>query len=313
MGAGESTQLSELRDLIARWTTGDGDHLTAIPSLCLIRYSSPSTRDSGVLSPSLCVCAQGQGEVVLGAETYSFAPGHHLVSSLELPIAARIVGATSAKPCLGLRLCFDPATIGPLIDEAGLTAPPQGPSERGLYLAPTPPCLLDAVLRLVRLLRRPVEIPVLAPMIEREILFRLLLEESSAVLHRMAQAESPPQRIAVAVVWLRTHFRESFRIDDLARQAGMSTSSFHQWFREITGMSPLQYQKLRRLQEARILLRGERDDVGTVSRRVGYESSSQFSREYTRLFGNPPVQEISKRISAKAQPNSLTCKGIPRL
>src|SRR5215468_7493906 len=148
MGAGESTQLSELRDLIARWTTGDGDHLTAIPSLCLIRYSSSSTSDSGLLSPSLCVGAQGQGEVVLGAETYCFAPGHHLVSSLELPIAARIVGATSAKPCLGLRLCFDPATIGPLIDEARLTATPQGPSERGLYLAPTSPRLLDALVRL---------------------------------------------------------------------------------------------------------------------------------------------------------------------
>jgi len=304
MATDESTLLSELRGLITRWTPGDGDHQTAIPSLCLIRYSSSLTNDSGVLSPSLCVCVQGQGEVVLGAETYCFGPGHHLVSSLELPISARILGATSAKPCLGLRLCFDPATIGPLIDEARLTAPPQGPSERGLYLAPTSPCLLDAVLRLVRLLRRPVEIPVLAPMIEREILFRLLLEESSAVLHRMAQAESPPQRIAIAIVWLRKHFRESFRIDDLARQAGMSTSSFRQWFREITGMSPLQYQKRRRLQEARILLRSQRNGVGTVSRRVGYESSSQFSREYIRLFGNPPVQEIGKKISSKADPNS---------
>src|SRR5215470_557046 len=304
MGTDESTQLSELRELIARWTTGDGDHQTAIPSLCLIRYSSSLTSDSGLLSPSLCVCAQGQGEVVLGAETYCFAPGHHLVSSLVLPIAARIVGAASAKPCLGLRLCFVPATRRPLIDEARLTVTQHGPAERGLYLAPTSPRLLDALVRLVRLLRHPVEIPVLAPMIEREILFRLLLEESSAVLHRMAQAESPPQRIAAAVVWLRTHFRESVRIDGLARQACMSTSSFHQWFREITGMSPLQYQKQRRLQEARILLRSERKDVGTVSRRVGYESSSQFSREYTRLFGNPPVQEISKRISSKANPNS---------
>jgi len=304
MAADEGAQLSELRELIARSTTGDGDHQTAIPSLCVIRYSSSLTSDSGILSPSLCVCAQGQGEVVLGVETYCFAPGDHLVSSLELPISARILGATSAKPCLGLRLCFDPATIGPLIEEARLSAPPLGSSERGLYVAPTPACLLDAVLRLVRLLRCPIEIPVLAPMLEREILFRLLLEESSAVLHRMAQAESPPQRIAVAIVWLRKHFRESFRIDDLARQAGMSTSSFHQWFREITGMSPLQYQKQRRLQEARILLRSERNDVGTVSRRVGYESSSQFSREYTRLFGNPPMQEISKRISSKADTKS---------
>ena len=304
MGTGEDLQISELRELIARWTPGNGYHQTAIPSLYLIRYSCSSTPESRILSPSLGICAQGHGEIVLGEEIYSFAPGHHRVNSLELPISSRILDATSTKPCLGLRLCFDPAGIAPLIEEARLTAPPQGPSERGLYLAPTPPCLLDAVLRLVRLLRRPVEIPVLAPMIEREILFRLLLEESSAVLHRMAQAESQPQRIAVAIVWLRKHFRESFRIDDLARQAGMSTSSFHQWFREITGMSPLQYQKQLRLQEARSILRNERNDVGTVSRRVGYASSSQFSREYSRLFGTPPVREISKGNSPKASPDS---------
>jgi transcriptional regulator GlxA family with amidase domain len=133
---------------------------------------------------------------------------------------------------------------------------------------------------------------VLAPMIEREILFRLLLDRSSAVLHRIAQAESQPQRIAVAIAWLRNNYRQAIRIEDLARRAGMSASSFHQWFGDITGMSPLQYQKQLRLQEARSILRNERLDVGTVSRRVGYESSSQFSREYSRLFGNPPVREI---------------------
>jgi transcriptional regulator GlxA family with amidase domain len=131
-------------------------------------------------------------------------------------------------------------------------------------------------------------------MIEREILFRVLLEEASTGLHRMAEADSPPQRISIAILWLRKHFRESFRVDDLAQQAGMSGSSFRQWFRSITGMSSLQYQKQLRLQEARSILRNERMDIGTVSRRVGYESSSQFSREYSRLFGNPPVREISK-------------------
>jgi transcriptional regulator GlxA family with amidase domain len=155
--------------------------------------------------------------------------------------------------------------------------------------------LLDAVLRLVRLLQSPAEISVLAPMIEREILFRLLLEEGSIVLHRLAQANSPPQRIGIAIVWLRNHFRESLRVEDLARRSGMSASSFHQWFRAITGMSPLQYQKRLRLQEARSILRNDREDVGTVSRRVGYESSSQFSREYSRLFGNPPVRDVSNR------------------
>jgi transcriptional regulator GlxA family with amidase domain len=135
---------------------------------------------------------------------------------------------------------------------------------------------------------------VLAPMFEREILFRLLLDDSSVMLHRMAQANSPPHRIGVAIVWLKRHFREAFSINDLARRVGMSASGFHQWFRMITGMSPLQYQKQLRLQEARSILRNERTDVGTVSRRVGYESPSQFSREYSRLFGIPPVREISE-------------------
>src|SRR5215472_1645885 len=279
-------------------------HQTAIPSLYLIRYSCSSTPESHILSPSFGICAQGHGEIVLGEEIYSFAPRDHRVNSVELPISSRILDATSTKPCLGVRLCFDPAGIAPLIEEARLTAPSQGPSERGLYLAPTPPCLLDAVLRLVRWRRSPGEIPVLAPMIEREILFRLLLEESSAVLHRMAQADSQPQRIATAIVWLRKHFREAFRIDDLARRAGMSASSFHQWFREITGMSPLQYQKQLRLQEARSILRNERKGVGTVSRRVGYESCSQFSREYSRLFGNPPVSEIGKGTLPRQAPTA---------
>jgi AraC-type transcriptional regulator N-terminus/Bacterial regulatory helix-turn-helix proteins, AraC family len=131
-----------------------------------------------------------------------------------------------------------------------LLTPQGGASQRGIYVSPTGPDLLDAVLRLLRLLRSPAEIPVLAPMIKREILFRLLLDESSVLLHRMAQANSQPQRIDSAIVWLKKHFREAFAIDDLARRVGMSPSSFHQWFRTITGMSPLRYQKQLRLQEA---------------------------------------------------------------
>jgi len=286
------SDVADLRGLVAKFAPRDGEHKTAIASLCLVRYSSASTPLLGVLSPALCIAAQGNKEVVLGNEVYSYGPGHHLVSSFELPTSARMLGATAAKPYLGLRLHFDPAKIAPLIEEARLAIPSASEPERGLYLAPTPPALLDAVLRLVRLLECPREIPILAPMIEREILFRLLLDESRAVLHRMAQAESPPQRVAVSIAWLRNNFRQPMRIDDLARRAGMSASGFHQWFRGITGMSPLQYQKQLRLQEARSMLRNERLDIASVSRRVGYESSSQFSREYSRLFGNPPSKAL---------------------
>jgi AraC-like DNA-binding protein len=298
MRATSETQVSELRDLITQFALRDGDHQTSIASLCLIRRSSSLTPQFSVLAPALCIAAQGQKQFLLGQETYTVGSGYHLVVSAHLPVSARILGATLVKPFLGLRLDFPLTSLRSLIEEARLQAPAARAPARGLYVSPTARQLLDAVLRLVRLLYSPAEIPVLAPMIEREILFRLLLEEGSAGLHRTAQADSPPQRINIAMVWLRKHFHESFRVDDLARRAGMSGSSFRQWFRSITGMSPLQYQKQLRLQEARSILRNERLDVGTVGRRVGYESSSQFSREYSRLFGTPPVREIISARSA---------------
>lgn len=302
MGTTGGAEISDLRDLIARFAPREGRHQTSIASLCLIRCSS-STPQFNVLSPALLITAQGQKDVLLGKEVYSLAPGRHIVSSADLPITTHFVGATYSKPYLALHLDLDLMSLRSLIQEARLPTPAAGAPARGLYLSPTPPALFDAVLRLVRLLQSPAEIPVLAPLIEREILFRLLLDKSRGVLQRVAQADSQPQRISIAIVWLRKHFRESFRVDDLARRAGMSRSSFNQWFRSITGMSPLQYQKQVRLQEARSMLRNEREDVGTVSRRVGYESRSQFSREYARLFGNPPVREISMANSAKASLN----------
>ena len=300
MGTDDCTQLSELRDLIAQLAGRDGVHQTAIASLYLIRYSSSQSPDFGLLSQGLCLVTQGQKDLLLGDEVYSNNPGHYVIASAEIPVSARVVGATLAQPHLGLIMHFDLTSLRSLIEEARLPVPPGGALRRSIYVSRTWPALLDPVLRLVRLLQSPTEIPVLAPMIEREILFRLLLDEKSVALHHMAQANSPPQRVGIAIVWLKKHFREQFRVDDLARRAGMSASSFHQWFRSITGMSPLQYQKQLRLQEARNLLRNERKDVATVGRRVGYESSSQFSREYSRLFGNPPVRESGNANSSKA-------------
>jgi AraC-like DNA-binding protein len=300
MGTIDGTQVSELRNLITQLGPRDGSHHTAIASLCLVRYSSSLTPPCGVPVPSLGICVQGRKELLLGEEELiSYGPGQYMVAPFELPTSARVLGATPAKPYLGLRLEFNLAKIRSLIEEARLSIPASRASEPWLHVSTAAPPLLDAVLRLVRLLQFPAEIPVLVPMIEREILFRLLLDESSAVLHRMAQAQGQPQHIAAAIVWLRKHFRDSFRVDDLARRAGMSNSGFYKWFRSITGMSPLQYQKRLRLQEARSILRNERKDVGTVSRRVGYESPSQFSREYSRLFGNPPTREISKGTASR--------------
>jgi len=293
---------SELRDLIAQLTAaGDGVHPTSIRSLCLMRFSSSGTSRCGVLSPSFGLAAQGQKELQLGGEVYGYSPGQHIVSSADLPLSGRILGATPGTPYLGLRLRFDLGSLRSLIEEAQLPTPLAGERVPALHVSRTGASLLDAVLRLVRVLQSPAEIPVLAPMIEREILFRLLLGEAGALLHRLAQESWQPERIGIALTWLKRHFRERFRVDDLARRTGMSVSSFHHWFRGITGMSPLQYQKQLRLQEARSILRNEHRDVGSVSRCVGYESSSQFSREYSRMFGNPPVREIGVRNSRKAR------------
>jgi AraC-like DNA-binding protein len=298
MGTASEAQTSELRGLIAQFAPRDGDHQTSIASLWLMRRSSSLRPEFSVLAPAVCLAAQGQKEFLLGEEVYVCGSGYHVVASAHIPVSARILGTTLVKPFLGLKVDFPLTSLRSLIEEARLPAPAAGGPARGLYMSPTTPPLLDAVVRLVRLLHSPAEIPVLAPLIEREILFRLLLEEGSAGLHRLAQADSPPQRISSAMVWLRKHFRDSFRVDDLARRAGMSGSSFRQWFRSITGMSPLQYQKQLRLHAARSILRNERLDVGSAGRRVGYESSSQFSREYSRLFGTPPVRELANARSA---------------
>lgn len=242
----------------------------------------------------LCIAAQGQREVLVGEEVYSCGPHQYFVSAFDIPGSAAIIGATADQPYLGLEWEFDPARIRPLIEEGHVAVPVGRATDRGIYVEPVTRTLLDAVLRLVRLLQHPEEIPVLAPMIEREILFRLLSGKNGAVLHHMTKTGSQSQRIAVAITWLRRNYRQQMRIDQLARHVGMSASSFHHWFRSITGMSPLQYQKQLRLQEARNILRNEGLDIGSVSRRVGYESSSQFSREYSRLFGAPPVSEINK-------------------
>ena len=287
-----SRRIAELSDLLRQLIPHDGEHPTAISSLWLIRHSSPGTNRDSVLSPAACFTVQGRAELVLGEEARSHGAGQQVVCTGELPVAGRIVEGTRAVPYLGLRVRLDRGTLRSLIEEAGLEDPVVDAAEPAVLVSRTHSTLLDTLLRFVRLLRSPSEIQVLAPMIERELLFRLLLEDTGGALHRLAREDRHPEAIDAAIGWLRTHFREAFRVDDLARRTGMSISSFHQWFRGVTGMSPLQFQKQLRLEEARRILRNEGRDVGTVSRWVGYESSSQFSREYRRLFGNPPAREI---------------------
>jgi AraC-like DNA-binding protein len=245
-----------------------------------------------VVDPSLCIVAQGAKEVYLAGEVYRYDSAHSLLVSIDLPITARVIEASPARPCLAVRLSFDPSMVAELLAACPDAAPP-GPPARGLDVRLVEPQLLDAVARLVALLDAPQDIVALAPLVLREVTYRVLNGPQGARMRQMAATGALAQRIAGAVRYLRDHFVDRLSIESLARQARMSLSGFHQHFKAVTGLSPGQYQKRLRLQEARRLMLGEGLNAAEAAFRVGYESPSQFSREYRRLFGASPRQSVA--------------------
>jgi AraC-like DNA-binding protein len=289
-------ELARLAAAIERQTRADGAFGTAVPALKLSRFSAPSDLVALVYEPSLCVVAQGAKEVLLADETYRLDPARFLLVSVELPVSARVVEASQGRPYLAARLSLDPAVVGELLAEA--VAPP-GPTARGIAATPAEPPLLDAVARLVALLDSPTDVGPLAPLVLREITYRVLAGPQGPRLRQMA-AGAPAQRIARAIRWLKDHFADELRVESLARHVGMSPSAFHLHFKAVTALSPLQYQKRLRLQEARRLMLGEAVDAAEAAFRVGYESPSQFSREYRRMFGSPPRRDVaSLKVGAR--------------
>lgn len=297
--SGES--MRELTILLEGLTKEDGIHQSeAIASLCLYRASRPGGAVPVLYRPSLCIIAQGTKEVRLGDEAFRYNPAHYLLTSVDLPVVGQILEATQKAPYLSLSLNLEPADIQGLTLDRDLPTAPLSASSRGIAVSQLDPELLDAVLRLVRLLERPRDIPILAPLIIREIQYRLLMGEQEGYLRRMMAANSEVQRIARAIHWLKLHFAEPIRIEEVAREAFMSPSGLYHHFKAVTAMSPLQYQKQLRLQEARRLLLSEGLDAATAGFRVGYESPSQFSREYRRQFGAPPLRDRTLALSAAA-------------
>ena len=287
-----AVELARLVAAIERHTPADGICYTAVPGLILARLLHPSEPNALVVDPSLCIVAQGAKEVYLAGEAYRYDPGRLLLVSVDLPISARVVEATPARPCLAVRLSLDLSVVCELLAECPdprLPAPPG----LGVEVSPVEPQLLDAVGRLVALLDSPQTLLPLAPLVVREIIYRVLISSQGARLRQMVTSGAPAQQIARAIRWLRVHFTKPLRGELLARQAKMSLSGFHQHFKAVTGLSPLQYQKQLRLQEARRLMLGDGLDAATAAFRVGYESPSQFSREYLRLFGSSPRRDVS--------------------
>ena len=289
-----------LAAVVERHTGADGDYETAVPGLWLYRSSAPSEEHAVVYVPSLCVVAQGAKEVVVGGQVYRYDPAQSLLVSVDMPAVTHVADATPDCPCLAVRIPIDPAVVGELLAD-GSAIPPLGRPVRGLGVIDLEPSLLDAVSRLLGLLDAPHEIQALAPLVLREIAFRLLTGPEGARLRQIAAAGAPAQRVARAIRWLRDHFTEPFRIETLAKHVGMSPSALHLHFKSVTALSPLQYQKRLRLQEARRLMAGDGLDAGEAAFRVGYESQSQFGREYRRLFGESPRRNVAA-LKSVAEP-----------
>lgn len=290
--------IRELAELIERFTGGDGALPTPVPRLFLHRFAEPSAPLYSVYEPAFCIIAQGSKQVISGDQIHVYDESKYLVVSVDVPIIAHISEASPSRPFLGLRLDLDPAAIGALMMESDVkraaTAQP-GPS---LGVSDLSGELIDAAVRLVRLIDSPRDAPILAPLAEREILYRLLRGEQTARLSEIAFAESRLQQVNRAIGWIKRNFREPFRMEELTGAAGMSASALHQHFKTVTGMSPLQYQKQLRLQEARNLILLQNVDAASAGHAVGYDSPSQFSREYRRLFGAPPLRDAERLRNA---------------
>lgn len=268
-------------------------HTTAIEGLSLYRRSEPSEPATGMYQPSICLVAQGAKKVTLGEETFVYDPNHYLITSIHLPTLVQVIEASAEQPYLGLRLTFDMREVSQLMSDSQLPPPRTQQSSRGMAVGEVTKPIISAFLRLLDLLNDEQDIPILVPVIQREIIYRLLTGNQGARLRQIAAAGSQSQQIARAIEWLKGNFSEQLRIDDLAEKSNMSVSTFHHHFRAMTALSPLQFQKQLRLQEARRLMLAERLDAATASFQVGYESPSQFSREYSRMFGAPPLRDIS--------------------
>ena len=283
--------LEDLRAQIERHP-GEGRIATAIPRVTLYRSTAVTVPTPALYQPLLCIVVQGGKRVLLGNRVLDYTAGRYVVVSIDLPVSVAICQASPDEPYLSFSLALDPALLSDML----LTIPEgatEAGSSPGLAISRLTEDLLDPVTRMLRLLDQPDDIPMLAPLAEREILYRLLRGEQGPMLRQIALADGRLSQISRAIDWIRRHYDQPLRIEALAEVAGMSVSSFHRHFRAATEMSPLQFQKRIRLQEARRLLMSRDIDAARVGFTVGYESPSQFSREYSRLFGAPPRRDAA--------------------
>jgi AraC-like DNA-binding protein len=290
-------QLSDLQALIVRHARGQLSR-TVLPGLTAGVAAAPTEPVSGLATPSLTVVAQGVKRTVLNDRIYDYRAGQYLVVSVDLPVTGHVRHATAAEPFAAIAMTLDRALIAELLLEAPGHMPPR--AVPGMVVSDAPAGLLDPVLRLLRLAGSPADAAVLGGAVRREITWRLITGEQGAIVGQIGMASGPLAQVAHVTRWIREHYDEPLRGDRLAALAGMSVSTLHRHFRAATSMTPLQYQKQIRLQEARALLLSSARDVAQVGHLVGYESPSQFSREYRRLFGAPPRRDRDHAVKGSA-------------
>lgn len=287
-------QQTELTQIIERHLDEDGKSNTNIQSLFFSRFRNVTGPHYGVHTPSLCIIAQGTKEIRLAQEHFKYGPTEYLLTSIDLPITGQVVEASPEAPYLAITLEFTASEILEVLHVSQLDIIQERKAKPGMSVNQIEGSLLDAVIRLTRLLDHPTDIPILAPLIKKEIIYRLLQGNQGSALKQMAVEGSVHYLIHKATQYILQHYQQPFRIEDLAKIANLSVSSFHRQFKEATSMSPIQFQKQLRLQEARRLLFNESADAADVAFRIGYESPSQFSREYSRMFGFPPKEDIKR-------------------
>jgi AraC-like DNA-binding protein len=284
---------NRLAHAVAAVAASDGDYATAIPALLLYRRKAPTEPLHCIYHLGLAVVAQGGKQVLLDEQVINYGPGQSLLTTVDLPVISHVTRASVHEPVLALVLNLDARDIAQVAAEMRLP-PPRRPSGPSIAVESLDAPLMEALVRLVNLLAEPTLVPHLAPLIQREITVRLLAGPHGPRLQHLALNGSPSQQIAKAVAWLKQNFKQPLNVDDFAARAHMSPSTFRQHFRSITGTSPLQYQKQLRLHEARQMMVSQNIDAGRAGGFVGYESPSQFSREYSRLFGAPPREDVRR-------------------
>ncbi len=298
MSENNPEELGEVREALVNKVVRNLNDLnrleTAVPDLLFSRSESPTEPTINMQVPRICVALQGTKRVILGEETYIYDAYNFLMNSAELPLTFQVIEASPEVPYIGVVLKLNLKTVSQMLLDTSLPLPKLQPDGRGIAVSKVSVRLLNTLHRLVDLLDTPEDIPVLAPLIQRELIYHLLVGDQGHRLRQMVMKGTNSHQIGTSIKWLKQNFTKPLRVDGLAEIAGMSTSAFHEHFRTLTAMSPLQYQKWMRLHESRRLMLAENMDAGTAAFNVGYESQSQFSREYGRMFGAPPLQDIKR-------------------